>query len=326
MTKRQQEYLKLIIESYISDGIPVGSNTLLKEYSLKVSPATVRSEMATLEKEGYLEKAHTSSGRVPSIKGYEYYAKNQANKENKDLTRKLEEIFMKRKVSIDLTLDEAASAISEIAGLTLVTTSSETDELMKSIQLTPINEKMATIVIVTSEGRVESKLIEFNDSVAVEDVRIAIRLFKERLIDSKLIELPLKVEAMAPILSENVRNYEAVIQAFVGKVFDFHNKIQNKVYGNTSLIEKTEIKREDLANLIDLISHKSVWEAIENEADEDNNLKIEVRSNNTSLISKKIRVDNKTKEIAVVGSNRLDYAEAKQALNILEKFFKGGKK
>ena len=325
MTERQKQFLKMIIESYIEDGEPVGSKHFKEKYGLNYSSATIRNEMNTLEKEGYLEKAHTSSGRVPSIEGYKYYAKFQADKENQELTRKLNEIFLRRKVSVDLTLDEAANAISEIAGLTLVTSSSEGNELMKSIQLTPINENMATIVIVTSTGRVESKLLEFNSTVKADDVRIAVRLFKERLIDSTLAELPFKVEAMAPILAESVQNYEDIIQAFVGKVFDFHNKVSNKVYGNGALIEKKEIKREDLAKLIELISTKSVWESIEADANDEETLKIEVRSNNTSLVSKKITVDNQVKEFAVVGSNRMDYAEAKQALNILEKFLKGGK-
>lgn len=321
MTKRQEEYLKLIIELYIADGVPVGSHTLLGSFNLSTSTATIRNEMLALEKEGYLEKAHTSSGRVPSIKGYQYYAKYQANKENEDLTKKLQKIFLKRKISIDITLDEAATAISEIAGLTLVTSSTETDELMKSIQLTPLSESAATIVIVTSTGRVESKLIEFNQRVKVGDVRIAIRLFKERLIDSKLSDLPFKVESLAPILSKSINNYEDIIRAFVGKVFDFHKRIHNKVYGNNSLVKKEEIKREDLANLLDLISNKSVWDAIESGSDEDDKLKIEVRPNNTSIISKKIG----SNEITVVGSNRLDYAGAKQAIHILEKFFKGEK-
>ncbi|NQZ65934.1 MAG: heat-inducible transcriptional repressor HrcA [Mycoplasmatales bacterium] len=325
MTKRQQELLKLIVETYIHNGEPVGSKTLIKKSGLSLSSATVRNEMAVLEKEGYLEKAHTSSGRIPSIKGYKYYATFQAKKENETLANKLKDIFARRRVSIDITLDEAVSAISEIAGLTIVTSSTEADELMKSIQLTPINDKMATIVIVTSSGRVESKIIEFNDRVKVDDVRIAVRLFKERLIDTKLIDLPIKVEALAPILSSNVKNYEAIIQAFVGKVFDFHSKIINRQYGTSALIKRQEIKRKDLANLVDLITNRSVWEAIESDADDEETLKIEIRPNNTSLISKKIKVDNNTKEIAFVGSNRMDYAEAKQAIHLLEKFLKGGK-
>ena len=321
MTNRQSEILKQIIELYIKTGEPVGSKFLISTYDLKISPATIRNDMATLEKLNMLEKAHTSSGRIPSIEGYKFYAKNQANNENKDLTSKLQDIFAKRRASIEFTLDEAAKAISNIAGLTLVTSSHENNELMKSINLTPINDSMGAVVIVTSTGRVESKVIEFNSLVKLQDIRIAIRLFKERLVDSKLSDLPLKVESLSTILSEQVKNYEAVIQAFVQKVFDFHTKITNKVYGNTSLVKQDEIKREDLAKLMNLISTKSVWDTIESEASDDQNIKIEIRPNNTSLISKKIKTGDITKEISIVGSNRMDYSQAKQAIALLENFF-----
>ena len=318
MTKRQEELLKMIIESYISDGEAIGSKQLIEKYNIKFSSATVRSEMAELENLGYLEKEHTSSGRVPSIDGYKYFAEKLSDKKNSSLEKRLEDIFAKRRVSIDFTIDEAANAITEIAGFTLSITSKDTDELMKSIQLTPINEKMATIVIVTSSGRVESKLIEFNNFVKIDDVRIAIRLFKERLIDTKLRDLSLKVEALSPILSESVKNHEEVIKAFVGSVFDFHNKVQNKVYGNSNIIKSTDIKREDVARLIELVEKKSVWESIESEIDEDEKIKIDIRPDKTALISK--RVDSK--EISIVGSHRIDYSEAKQAIKLLEKFLK----
>lgn len=321
MTSRQQQLLKLIVESYIANGEPVGSKQMLEEHKLDLSSATIRAEMATLEKLGFLEKEHTSSGRVPSIEGYRFFAANLANKENTSLQNKLEDIFAKRRVSIDFTIDEAANAIADIAGFTLSISSKDVDELMKSIQLTPINDKMATIVIVTSSGRVESKLLEFNSFVKIDDVRIAVRLFKERLVDTRLKDLSFKVEALAPILSEKVKNHEAIIQAFVGKIFDFHNKIQNKVYGNSNIIKAKEIKREDVARLIELVETKSVWESIESGVDEDQNIKIDIRPDNTTLISKRVN----SKEISIVGSHRIDYAEAKQALNLLEKFLTGKK-
>lgn len=321
MTLRQEKLLKLIIESYIASGEAIGSKQLLQDFKLGLSSATVRAEMATLEKLGFLEKEHTSSGRIPSIEGYKYFAENLANKESASMARRLEDIFAKRRVSIDFTIDEAANAITEIAGFTLSISSKDVDELMKSIQLTPINDKMATIVIVTSTGRVESKLIEFNNFVKIEDVRIAVRLFKERLVDTRLKDLSLKVEALSPILSEKIKNHEAIIQAFVGKVFDFHNKIQNKVYGNSNIIKATDIKREDVAKLIELVETKSVWESIESEIDEDEKIKIDIRPDNTALISK--RIDSK--EISIVGSHRIDYAEAKQAIKLLENFLMGKK-
>lgn len=324
MTERQQEFLKKIIETYIESGEPVGSKNFISKFKLNISSATVRNEMAALEEMGYLDKSHTSSGRIPSRMGYEYYAKHLANKEDKNLSSKLEDVFAQRRVSIDMTLDEAAKAITDMAGLTLVTTNSETDELMKSIQLTPINDKMATIVIVTSAGRVESKIIELNSMVALEDVRIAVRLFKERLLDSRLRELGPKVEALSPILKKNIKNYEAIIQAFVVKVFDFHNKIQNKVYGNTNIV-KSDIKRDDLAKLLELMQTQSIWSSIEGNLDEDENLKIEVREDNTSILSKKIMTGNHSTEVSVVGANRMDYAEAKQALKLLQKFLENKK-
>ena len=74
LTKRQSEILTLIVLEYIKLAKPVGSNLICDR--LNVSSATVRAEMAALEDLGLLEKTHTSSGRVPSEKGYRYYVDN----------------------------------------------------------------------------------------------------------------------------------------------------------------------------------------------------------------------------------------------------------
>ena len=70
---RKQQILKLIVEHFVKTAEPVGSQTLLDQYKLPYSSATIRNEMAELENLGYLEKTHTSSGRVPSASGYRYY-------------------------------------------------------------------------------------------------------------------------------------------------------------------------------------------------------------------------------------------------------------
>ena len=74
LTERQKKLLKVIIEEYVKLAKPVGSKQICKE--LKCSSATVRNEMAELEEYGLLEKTHTSSGRIPSEKGYRYYVDN----------------------------------------------------------------------------------------------------------------------------------------------------------------------------------------------------------------------------------------------------------
>ena len=71
--ERKQHILQAVIQDYIASAEPVGSRTLARKYDLGVSPATIRNEMADLEMLGYLEHIHTSSGRIPSSKGYRLY-------------------------------------------------------------------------------------------------------------------------------------------------------------------------------------------------------------------------------------------------------------
>ena len=73
MDERKERILRAIIQDYIKTAEPVGSRTIAKNYDLGISPATVRNEMADLEDLGFLEQPHTSAGRIPSAKGYQYY-------------------------------------------------------------------------------------------------------------------------------------------------------------------------------------------------------------------------------------------------------------
>jgi transcriptional regulator of heat shock response len=73
MNPRQKKILAGVVELYTESAVPVGSQALLERYSFDVSPATIRSDMATLEKEGYLYQPHTSAGRIPTDLGYRYF-------------------------------------------------------------------------------------------------------------------------------------------------------------------------------------------------------------------------------------------------------------
>ena len=70
---RLDQILKFIVEDFIRTSQPVGSQNLIKDHNLSYSSATIRNDMAKLEKEGLIEKRHTSGGRVPSTKGLQYY-------------------------------------------------------------------------------------------------------------------------------------------------------------------------------------------------------------------------------------------------------------
>src|SRR4051812_41750055 len=73
LTVRQEELLKAIVETYVKTGEPVGSEQIEKEFSLGVSPATIRNEMVRLTEMGFLKQPHTSAGRIPTSMGYRIY-------------------------------------------------------------------------------------------------------------------------------------------------------------------------------------------------------------------------------------------------------------
>lgn len=95
LSERQTKILKAIIEEYIITALPVGSETIEKKFNLGVSPATIRNEMVKLTDEGFLKKAHSSSGRLPTPMALKYYVSNLMKEQQLSLT---EEVSVKEKV------------------------------------------------------------------------------------------------------------------------------------------------------------------------------------------------------------------------------------
>jgi len=89
LTQRQVGILKSLIEEYIDTAEPVGSETLEKKHNLSASPATIRNEMVTLTKKGYLKKTHTSSGRVPTPMGMKFYVKQLMKEQDLSVTEEV---------------------------------------------------------------------------------------------------------------------------------------------------------------------------------------------------------------------------------------------
>ena len=120
LTERQNKILKLIITEYIKLARPVGSNLICKR--LKCSSATVRNEMASLEELGLLEKTHTSSGRVPSEKGYRYYVDYlmQPKELNGEDMLKLQIIFNNQQLELNDYLSESLKLISDMTVILLL--------------------------------------------------------------------------------------------------------------------------------------------------------------------------------------------------------------
>ena len=129
LTQRQIEILKALVEEYISTAEPVGSETLEKRHSISASPATIRNEMVKLTEMGYLQKPHSSAGRMPTPRGMKFYV-NELMRE-KDISVG-EEVVMKEKVwdyreQSGRFLREVARSLAERTGVLAIATTDEGD-------------------------------------------------------------------------------------------------------------------------------------------------------------------------------------------------------
>ena len=147
ITDREKKLLKLIVESYISDAKPVGSKALCDV--LNCSSATIRNEMAYLEECGFLEKTHTSSGRIPSDKGYRYYVDNIMKP--KELTGedmlKLQTIFKNNSLVLSDAIVKSMEIVSELTNYTaIVLGETSEDSKVAKVEVVPTSSDRKSVV------------------------------------------------------------------------------------------------------------------------------------------------------------------------------------
>ncbi|MBM4401640.1 MAG: hypothetical protein FJ044_00130, partial [Candidatus Cloacimonetes bacterium] len=115
LSERQIKLLGAIINEYVETASPVGSEVITQKYDLKVSPATIRNEMAALTNEGYLQKPHTSAGRIPTDLGFRFYIKNIMQEKEIPV---VSEVAIKQRLwpqrhDLNNLLNQAAQALAE---------------------------------------------------------------------------------------------------------------------------------------------------------------------------------------------------------------------
>ncbi|HZG71016.1 MAG TPA: HrcA family transcriptional regulator, partial [Chondromyces sp.] len=122
LTDRQLLILQVIIDDFIRSAQPVGSRSLSKKEEISLSSATIRNEMADLEELGYIEKTHSSSGRVPSEKGYRYYVDHllHPQKLDKDEVESIHSIFAERIYEMEKTVQKSAQILSDLTNYTAI--------------------------------------------------------------------------------------------------------------------------------------------------------------------------------------------------------------
>ena len=335
---RSETILKMIVEYFIKTAEPVGSQTLIEEYNLPYSSATIRNEMSALEKMGYIEKPHTSAGRVPSSKGYEYYCKHLRDKElNENIRHSLQSVLDSKVQSVEEVIKRSCEIISHMTNLvSVVMGPEESAEHLASIQLIPINENTITAVFVTDRGYVENKTFILEESIKSEEVVKCVELLNERLKGTPINNLVSKMESLRPLLSDYIVSHDVVYQAILESLLRFAGD-RLSLYGRDELFAHPEFKNDTdaLMRVMKLLDDASILRKADYQFEEDGETAVnigEVEGNpDVSLVTAKIKIGPDSENmITLVGPKRMDYDKALSALEYLveelDKYFndKGG--
>ena len=204
LDERKYLILQAIIDDYILTAMPVGSRTISRKSGVGYSPATIRNEMSDLEELGYLDQPHTSAGRVPSNKAYRLYVDHlmKAVKLTNDEREQMHDHLVAKSKQVEGVIRSAAGVLSDATKYTSVIVAPKLSTLrIKHVQLVPVAERMALMVIVTNAGIVKDAIITIPEGMDADELYAISRTLTE-----KLAEKPL--EAVRQAFAELLRNAE----------------------------------------------------------------------------------------------------------------------
>lgn len=332
---RTDAILKYIVEYFIKHAQPVSSQTLIDEYKLPYSSATIRNEMVVLEKMGLIEKTHTSSGRVPSSEGYKYYCDHLRNKAIPDeLKNSIQTILDSKIQSVEQVIKQSCEILSHMTSLvSVVMGPNENEERLASVQMIPISENSLTAIFVTNKGYVENKTFIIPEGIDVKEIVDCVHLLNDRLVGTPIVKLVEKTESIKPILNDYIVSHDLVYQALLEAFARFASD-RLSLYGREELFNHPEFRNDTdkLEKVFKLLNDPEALKAMNIEKDSNANIHIGDIDDNpdVSMVSAKINVgDEGGSTIALVGPKRMDYDKVLSALEYiteaLGKYFNNNK-
>ena len=177
MNSRQQELFKNIVNEHLVSAKAVGSKFLADKYSMDVSPATIRNDMAELERQGLISHPHTSAGRIPTARGYKYYVDNHL--QEKSIASKDKDILDKIEKQVDqpgLTAKNIAKKISELTNTATIIAFSKNDIFYTGISNLFSQPEFSDVNVIYSLSEVVDHLDEVIDTIFddIQDTQIKI--------------------------------------------------------------------------------------------------------------------------------------------------------
>ena len=327
LTNRQLQILQVIVDDFVISAQPVGSRQISKKEWITFSPATIRNEMADLEELGFLEKTHTSSGRVPSQKGYRFYVDHllQPISMPENEVGKIQSIFQNRIVEMEQVIRESANILSDLTTYTTILLGPNVNKhRVKRFQIVPLTTQTAVAIIVTDNGHVENCTITLPEGYVPEDIEKTVNILNERLVGVPLLDLHKRLELETfEVLKLHLNRADLIIQS-LENIASVQN--EGKLYfgGKTNMLNQPEFH--------DLNKIRALMEMMEKESQVislfqpgDSGIHIRIGSENNhiamddlSVITASYSIGNDQEgSIAIIGPTRMDYQRVVSLVDVM---------
>ncbi len=327
LTNRQLLILQVTVDDFIETAQPVGSRQLSKKEEVPFSPATIRNDMADLEDMGFLEKTHTSSGRVPSEKGYRYYVDNLLTPQmvSKDEIKQIRSVFQERMIETEQIIRKSAQILSELTNYTSIMLGLDVRKhRVKRFSVVPLTDDSAVAIIVTDSGHVENRVFSIPEEFTASDIERMVNIINEHLVGIHLHELQSKLETVTlAVLNKSSGRLTHLLESLQKTMKIEH---EDKVYygGKMQLLSQPEFNDVEKAksimywmehvNQIPGLFHLNK-KGIDIRIGSENN---QVGMENCSIITASYDIgEEQFGSIAIIGPTRMDYKRVVSLLDIM---------
>jgi len=327
LTNRQLQILQAIVDDFIMFAQPVGSRQISKKQEITFSPATIRNEMADLEELGFLEKTHTSSGRVPSVKGYRFYVDHLLNPQgiNSRDIQQIQSIFNDRLVEVEHIIRKSANILSELTSYTSILLGPDVQRhRVKRFSIVPLSSDSAVAIIVTNNGHVENRMFSLPPNFTASDLEKMVNILNERLVGVSLEDIHKKLEAeVLTVLQQQVRSADDFIHALVTATM--HNS-ESKIFygGKTNMFNQPEFHDLNKVRMIlDLMETTSQVQSLFHPNESGIQIRIgsenkQLEMENCSVITTTYSIgEDQQGAIAIIGPTRMDYKRVVALLDVM---------
>lgn len=307
--------LSTIVDEYIRTGEPVGSKTIIASSKINVSSATIRNDMAQLEKMGLLEQPHTSAGRIPTYLGYRLYIEKLMRPHTLSAKEKAEidEMLIRNGITAENVVDNAVQVLSDLTQLTVVNTNNMPHfSVITRVEVIPAGRRLYALLMITSTGAIKNKICRLEFDLTNEQLGFFADFINKNL---KGINVDHLTPAMLQNLAIALGSYMISLSPLLYAVYELSEEfMQNNVSirGEQRLLENHNVDSGEIVRFLNekqelahLLSHAlggiQVIFGKENDT---------FSITNSSMIVSPYKVgETPGGSLGVIGPLRLDYAK-----------------